>query len=677
MRFIPFFAALLVAAQAGAQTSTTLDVPIVVTHAGSPVQTLLPMVQQGLKGTPFQFLAGAGSANGTVGKIIPAAIFPALPAFAGTYSISGADAGKFAINPATGVVTVCNAAPSCADLPAGNYNITISVSQPGVVGSPTSTPVVLQGVDIADTTTPYLHIDDYAPAPGATITVTVRNAPNVSGNDYIEIDPTQHGYANTELPSAGNSPYTAYIGPVGKHNGSYTLTIPDPPTDNYQWLTVLLIPNYSVPSQSIATTSDLLISPRTVFVMPTAPNTLTPPFTPAQTLTVCPSGCQYPELSAAIIGLSNANIGVSPIPDNVLITMQTGAYLDCIMFGNGSPFSAPTRDGSWHLPQHLWIKGVGGGFAHISAMDNPNYNCFGKGVITFWGGGSGSTIDMVTIDNMEISDFSLFGALYEGLGHMTARNVYIHDGATGMITGNNGGPYNFVLQNVDFARLGGTAGPSHGTYFGDNALNVSIDHSLFEQVNSGHEVKSRAASTTLTCNQLRGSQDPYYVDSEEIDCAEGRTCIINNNTIVKGAGSVQQNQIGWMQDFESGFVPGITWQLNLNNNIVIDDLNDQHWFVYIGPSVIGNPSAITSPPNTWTNNIMVGGNLGGTDPYGSYPFYSYHAANGTTNIQGYPDPSQVTELGDVRYPNRAAAGITTQFPPPPGCTGTIGNMAVP
>jgi hypothetical protein len=55
------------------------------------------------------------------------------------------------------------------------------------------------------------------------------------------------------------------------------------------------------------------------------------------------------------------------------------------------------------------------------------------------------------------------------------------------------------------------------------------------------------------------------------------------------------------------------------------------------------------------------------------PFYSYSLG---TSL-GYPDTSQVTEVGDAYYATRAAAGITQTYPPPPGCTGTIGNMAIP
>jgi hypothetical protein len=661
MRLIAFLAAILLATSAGAVSTTSTNVDIIVTHAGGPVQTLIPITQQ--SGTVFQFLAGTGSANTPVGNIVPAAIFPPVPAFAGSWAITGgADAGKFKINPANGVVSVCNTAPSCSDLAAGTYTIVITVSQPGVVGSPASTTVTLQGVDPSDTKTPFLVVDNYAPAPGSTIHATVRNAPNASGLDYLFITMRYpRGYSNSNTPL-----YQPYIGPAGTHNATVSLPVPNPPTDNYQFLHVDLIPNNGQPSSAIALTSTILVPPSITPAAPTSANTLTPPFTPSQTLTVCPAGCQYQQLSAAIIGLSNSNH--SNTADNVLITMQGGTYEDCIQFGNSSPFTPPTNDHIWHLPKHLWVQGVGGSMPRIEGMLNPSFLCAGKGLIVFWGGPS----DLLTLDNLELADWDTAGpsgGIYAALGNITWRNLYIHDGEMCIITGNSGS-FNYSLQNVHFARCGGSSGPSHDAYFGEGANTLDINHSLLEQALLGHEVKSRAWINHFSCNQFRGSQDPYYVDSEEIDCPEGRECHIDNNVVVKGSGSTQQNQIGWAQDVEGGAPPqpAHIWSLTLNNNLIIDDdPNKAHWFVYIGPGVVG-PTYMTSPPNAWTNNTFVGGPAGNTWPY---------QAQILPALPAYPDTTQVTESGNVQYATRAAAGITQTYPPPPGCSGTVGNMAVP
>jgi hypothetical protein len=400
--------------------------------------------------------------------------------------------------------------------------------------------------------------------------------------------------------------------------------------------------------------------------VPTAANALAPPFTPSSTITVCPSGCAYTTLSAAIIGLSNANQALGTVTDNVEITMKAGTYEDCIQFGNNSPFTPPTNDRVWHLPQHLWIKGIGGDFARMEGMDNLNYLCQGKGLIVFWGNVS----DTLYIDNLELADQSTAGptaAFYPASGSAVLRNVNIHDGENGILSGES--PATFTIQNSRFAREGGATGPQHNLYIGGGTTTFTLDHSISQQASWGHEAKSRAFVSIFNCDQMVGSQDPFYIDSENIDCPEGRDCRIQNNTLVKGPGSTQQNQIGWMMDHELG-KPAGTWALTLTNNIIIYDGSDFHWAAFIGPPVNGSASQMTSPPSMWTNNVFVGG----ASPADLMtPYSTYHVVN----TLGFPDPSQVTEIGDTYFQSRAAAGISQTIPPPPGCSGPIGNLAIP
>lgn len=98
------------------------------------------------------FLAGAGSANATV-STEAATMSPSVPTFAGTWSLSGTDAGKFKIDSSTGVISVCNTAPTCTDLSAGTYNVTAIATQAGAGGSPYPQAVVITGTSGAQTIT--------------------------------------------------------------------------------------------------------------------------------------------------------------------------------------------------------------------------------------------------------------------------------------------------------------------------------------------------------------------------------------------------------------------------------------------------------------------------------------------------------------------------------------------
>ena len=141
-------------------------------------------------------------------------------------------------------------------------------------------PLAVQGVDINDTSTLFMQLDNYTPAPGATLHVTVRNAPNTAGTDYVWL---QRNYNGLGYSNGNNLPWQAYVGAIGVHNAVLSVTVPNPPTDSYQFLNVIFVPNNGQGSQATARTADLLIQPSIPFAMPTAPNPLVPPFTPTQT----------------------------------------------------------------------------------------------------------------------------------------------------------------------------------------------------------------------------------------------------------------------------------------------------------------------------------------------------------------------------------------------------------
>lgn len=104
-------------------------------------------------------------------------------------------------------MTVCNTAPSCTDLPAGTYQITVSTTQAGIIGSPASEPVALQGVDINDTSTLFIQVNNYTPAAGGTVNVRVRNAPNTSGTDYVWLERNYNGLGSS---NGNNVPWQGY-----------------------------------------------------------------------------------------------------------------------------------------------------------------------------------------------------------------------------------------------------------------------------------------------------------------------------------------------------------------------------------------------------------------------------------------------------------------------------------
>jgi len=59
-----------------------------------------------------------------------------------------------------------------------------------------------------------------------------------------------------------------------------------------------------------------------------------------------------------------------------------------------------------------------------------------------------------------------------------------------------------------------------------------------------------------------------WIPRRSIDYPEGRETHLDKNTVVKGLGSNQQDQIGWTMDFEAGVIPGAQYSAQFNNNII-------------------------------------------------------------------------------------------------------------
>ena len=120
----------LVATQAGT-TGSPLTVPITVTCT-PPQQTLAGI---GLTGTSFN----SGAGTGTVVGAISVSMSPTTPAFAGTLSLSGTDAGSFQLSSTTLPSNLeTNGSLSCT-----TFNLNIVATQAGATGSPLTVPVTV------------------------------------------------------------------------------------------------------------------------------------------------------------------------------------------------------------------------------------------------------------------------------------------------------------------------------------------------------------------------------------------------------------------------------------------------------------------------------------------------------------------------------------------------------
>jgi hypothetical protein len=582
------------------------------------------------------------------------------------------------------------------------FLLTVTETQSGIVNSPFTTLVDVVAKDptqgtasCSGWTAPTLMIPNtYYTYAGATISVTVNNVPNCDNAEAVKLDMTPD--SDTGLAS----PQTYAIG-SGAHSGTFSFTVPYMPSTNYMHYAIEL---FDTSTGVISDVAIITVLPTLPYVVPSASNTLAAPFTPSQTITACPSGCTYTDLPSALVGLSNSNL--SNTLDNVKITLGQGTYLQCMLFGNASAFTAPTSDGVWHMPHHLWIAGAGGDFPHINREWVDTGGCLmagqvsgDKGVIEWWGcNGAGSSgggsyctgYDYLWIDNIEVSDWTAGSGndaaffIPKG-GTATLRNVSAHDGGDMTLETGNGVPFSINVDHSYMARSGSASGPKHVIYlgWGDGQSTFNLTNSHIEQASVGYTVKTRMSTNNISCNLININTDPVYQGTANVEFPELSGDTLYYNVMLKGTPigqpSLQMMSFADDHEFTGPNHPGYTGPqfFQIHDNIAIIDDSDNSVispsyqnFVLIYQQMIDPP-----PPFIWNNDVFIG-NASGKNERGHF-----YATGEIPNSGESPSALQTDVLpqNEQIYPDRVAAGISQQFPAPLsawGC-GTVGNMAVP
>ncbi|MBC7801291.1 MAG: right-handed parallel beta-helix repeat-containing protein [Gemmatimonadaceae bacterium] len=180
----------------------------------------------------------------------------------------------------------------------------------------------------------------------------------------------------------------------------------------------------------------------------------------------------------------------------------------------------------------ITLQGVGGMVKMVATVRPPN----GKAILT--------TTNDVTIDRFEMSgakvaDRNGAAVRFEG-GNLTISNSYIHDNENGILSGTvaNG---TVTIRNSEFAQNGTGDGYSHNVYIGE-IRQLTIADSYFHDAVVGHEIKSRALSTTITGSRIQNNGGSA---SYEIDLPNGGTGLIEGNVIQQGANTQNPNMIAF------------------------------------------------------------------------------------------------------------------------------------
>ncbi len=212
------------------------------------------------------------------------------------------------------------------------------------------------------------------------------------------------------------------------------------------------------------------------------------------TLTVG-TGQQYTTIAAAVAATKDG--------DTVLV--QAGTYTNDF-------FDVQTK---------ITLQSVGG-LAIIAATVSPSN---GKGAVVV---DNDVTIDGFGFTGVGVGDGNGAGIRYDS-GKMVVRNSVFWNNQNGILA--NADPNGTILiQNSEFSHNGAGDGYTHNIYI--NAVaSLTVQNSYFHDSVAGHEIKSRALSTTITGNRI---QDLAGDGSYSIDLPDGGLATVTGNTIEKG-----------------------------------------------------------------------------------------------------------------------------------------------
>jgi len=253
------------------------------------------------------------------------------------------------------------------------------------------------------------------------------------------------------------------------------------------------------------------------------------------------SGFEYSTLANAIAASQ----------DGDLIQVQAGTYTNDFAAINTS----------------ITIEGVGG-LVNLVATSAQQLQDL-KGILII--GQDGTTGPNVTLDNISFSGAAIpnaaggngAGIRYQS-GNLTLNNCYFFDNQEGLLADASNGT--ITINNTEFADNGNANPPpgiEHNLYVGA-IQQLTIDNSYFTGAIVGHDIKSRAANTTIENSRI---VEPTGNASYEIDLPNGGNALIENNVIEKGPGAGNSHFISFA---EEGNAYGSA-ALTVTGNTVLND----------------------------------------------------------------------------------------------------------
>jgi hypothetical protein len=206
----------------------------------------------------------------------------------------------------------------------------------------------------------------------------------------------------------------------------------------------------------------------------------------------------------------------------------------------------------------ITLQAVGGEVLMRETTSPPN----GKAMITEGGAGLHVAINGFDISGVAVADHNGAAVRYEG-GALSLSNDYFHNNQEGLLGAADPGG-SISIDHSEFASNGDGSGSTHNIYVGAIA-SFSLTNSYVHDAIVGHEIKSRAASNTITNNRIFDNNGSA---SYSIDLPNGGNATISGNVIEQGAHTQNPNIIAYGEEGASN--PGTSFAIT-GNTVVNDD----------------------------------------------------------------------------------------------------------
>ena len=207
----------------------------------------------------------------------------------------------------------------------------------------------------------------------------------------------------------------------------------------------------------------------------------------------------------------------------------------------------------------LTVQAVGGVARLVATVPPPN----GKAIIDEGGAGVSVVLSGLELSGAAVGDGNGAGVRYEG-GSLSLRGMNIHDNEDGLLANADAAGVIEITGSV-FRGNGSGSGSTHNIYVGGVASLV-VQDSVIEGARVGHQIKSRAASTTIIGNVI--GDGASGTGSYDIDLPVGGVGVIRGNVIQKGPNA--QNPIG-ISVGEEG-LPYAVNSLSVTGNTIFNEL---------------------------------------------------------------------------------------------------------